>query len=111
MARREIILTNYSNGEVEISDGSSQPLRLPRERANSLIMSARMHTVDEFLQALPAFIPDAVLLQALQSVFDRPTSTERWNAKEKFARLRTLTSNYPSKVASQEVVEIVHVSC
>ena len=104
-------MTNYSNGEVEISDGSGHVLRLPRERANSLIMSARMHTVDEFLQSLPSFLTDTELLHAVQSTFDHPTSTERWNAKEKFARLRTLTSNYPSGAAPQEVVEIVHVSC
>ncbi len=101
-------LINHTNGELAITDDAGHTLWLPRERANSLIMSARMHTIDEFLQALPGLIADADLLREIQSAFDRPTSTERWNAKEKFARLRTLTSNY-SFQGTPEVVETIHL--
>ncbi len=103
-----IVITNYNSGEVQISDDQGHQLMLSRERANSLIMSARMHTIDEFLQALPGFITDADLLRGIQSAFDRPTSTERWNAKEKFARLRTLVPGYESK-GMIEVVETVQL--
>lgn len=86
-------ITNFGSGEIEISD-EDRKIRLDREMANRLIMVARMHTVAEFLEKLPALISDEALLQKIASAFEGRSSSERWGLKEKIARLQTLTKGY-----------------
>lgn len=100
-----ISLINYSSGEMIIDDGRATPVRLGRDAANRVIMTARMHGVDEFLQKLPSLIPDEALLATLTAAFEGKDNTARWNLKEKFARLVTLAKGYtpadPSQVLDQ----------
>jgi len=93
-----ITLINYNSGELEIQDDESHKARLNREASNRLIMTGRMHTVSEFVEKIPSLITDAVLLKKIVEAFEKTTnSSERWNLKEKFARLTTLTKGYNSQ--------------
>jgi len=104
-----ITLTNYGSGEIQIADEAGHSIRLDRESANRLVMMGRMHTVAEFVEKLPALIPEPALLQALVKAFhDAATSTDKWNLKEKFARLQTLVRGYVPK-DPQAVMEIVRL--
>lgn len=102
-----ITLTNFESGELLIVDGGGDSVRLTRDQANRLIMMARMHTVSEFIEKLLQLIPQEKLVQKIRQSFEGKGSTERWNIKEKFARLGTLAKDYhsqnPTKVA--EVIQ------
>lgn len=102
-----ITLTNYGSGEIQIADDAGHSLKLDRESANRLVMMGRMHTVAEFVEKLPSLVSHAELLKGLLDVFEEAaTSTDKWNLKEKFARLGTLARGYqPSN--PDEVVETV----
>lgn len=97
-----VTITNYDSGELLISD-QTVSLRLDREPANRLVMAARMHTVAEFLEKLPGLLSEEKLLQQIQMAFEGKSSSERWNLKEKFARLRTAVKGYGSKNPDQVV--------
>lgn len=99
-----ITLTNYESGEMLIANDGGISLRLSHDQANRLIMTARMHTVAEFVEKLPTLISDETLLKKIREAFEGKTSSERWNLKEKFARLQTLTKGYSPKNPG-EVVE------
>jgi len=100
-------ITNFGSGEVEISDDQGRRIRLDRESANRLVMAGRMHTVAEFVEKLPSLIFDQEFVRILQESFEKaPTSTDKWNLKEKFARLTTLTKGYEPKNPA-EVMESV----
>ncbi len=101
-----IQLINFDSGELEIVANDLHTLRLVRDQANRLIMAARMHTVDEFLEKLPFLLPVGDLLQTISHSFEGKTSTERWNLKEKFARLRTSTKDYVSSAPHSIAEEI-----
>jgi hypothetical protein len=102
-------ITNFGSGEVEISDESGRRIRLDRESANRLVMAGRMHTVAEFVEKLPALVSDSEIVAAIRSAFEEaPTSTDKWNLKEKFARLRTLAKGYQSANPG-EIVESVSI--
>jgi hypothetical protein len=104
-----IILTNFEGGELEIRAGDLPPYRLVRESANRLILSARMHTVADFIDQLPLFIPSEEILSYLKKHFEKLTvKTHQWNFKEKFARLQTLVKDYVPKnpAAVAEVVTL-----
>lgn len=92
-----IRLVNHDSGELSIEDGDGIPLRLSRDQTNRLIMMARMHTTEEFLEKLPTLILNEALQEKIRHRFQGKSSTERWNLKEKFARLTTLTKGYESK--------------
>lgn len=95
-----ITLTNYESGEMVLAQDGLQ-VRLVRDLSNRLIMAARMHTVAEFIEKLPTLITEPAILQAIQSAFEGKSSTERWNVKEKFARLQTLAKGYESPKPDQ----------
>ncbi len=104
-----IVLTNFESGELEIKAGGLPPYRLVRESANRLILSARMHTVSDFVDQLPLFIPSEDILSHLKKHFEKlTTKTDQWNFKEKFARLQTLVKDYVPKnpTAVAEVVTL-----
>ena len=101
-----VTLTNYNSGELLIGDDSSLSVRLDREEANRLILLARMHASAEFAEKLPSFISDKLLVGLILKDFEKKSSTERWNLKEKFARLHTLSKDY-EPVKSEEIVEVV----
>lgn len=102
-----IRITNFGSGEVLIEDGSGLSARLDRDTANRLIMAGRMQTVAEFIEKLHILIPNAALVGLVRAAFDgAASSTEKWNLKEKFARLTSLAKGYESKNPS-EVVETV----
>lgn len=89
-------MTNYNSGELEIAAGDAQRVRLDKSQANRLILAARMHGVDSFLQKLPQLIPDPALAATLSTLLQEAQGTERWNLKEKFARLQTIAPDYQS---------------
>jgi hypothetical protein len=98
-------ITNFGSGAIEIADENGRKVRLDREAANRLVMAGRMHTVAEFVEKLPALIPDTELTAAILEAFHKaPASSGKWNLKEKFARLTTLSKGYESKNPS-EVIE------
>lgn len=100
-----ITLTNYSSGELVLtaSDGAT---KLSRDQANRLILHARMHTVEEFVQAFGDLIPDREIARVIQTTFEKAkNSSERWNLKEKFARLHTLSKGYEPMAGDEKVVE------
>ena len=72
-------------------------------------MTARMHTVAEFIEKLPTLISDEALLKKILITFDGKTSSDRWNLKEKFARLQTLTKGYVPKNPG-EIVEVAELA-
>ncbi len=93
-----ITLTNDSSGELLIANGAGPSVRLSREAATRLILHARMHSVADFVAGLPKLISDPEIIRSIAAAFETaPTSSERWNLKEKFARLRTLTKDYSLK--------------
>ena len=92
-----IHLVNYESGQIEISDGEGRTLRLNQEAANRLVMTARMHTVSEFIEKLPVLISEGTLLSQIQVLFEGKSSSEKWNLKEKFARLQTVSKGYHVK--------------
>ena len=102
-------ITNFGSGEIEMADGNGHKSRLNREAANRLVMAGRMHTVAEFVEKLPLLLPDPVFAAAVREAFEKaPTSSDKWNLKEKFARLGTLTKEYLPKNPT-EVVESVRI--
>lgn len=101
-----VTLTNYSSGELEIADGAGHALRLDRETANRLIMHARMHAVAEFVERLPSLVGDSALVGSILEGFEKMSSTDRWNLKEKFARLRTLAKDYQPARGNEMVEEV-----
>ena len=103
-----ITLTNYSSGELLIANGAGPAVRLSRESAHRLILHARMHSVDEFLAALPRLIADTEVVNQLQTLFaSLQGRSDRWNFKEKFARLQTLSQEHQTK--GNEIKEVVEV--
>lgn len=103
-------ITNFGSGEIQIDDREGHTLKLDREASNRLVMMGRMHTVAEFVEKLPTLISEGTLLKSLLECFDKAgTSTEKWNLKEKFARLTTLAKGYEPKNSS-EIVETVTFS-
>jgi len=70
-------------------------------------MAGRMHTVTEFMNKLHILIPNPALAGLVRVAFDgAASSTEKWNLKEKFARLTTLARGHETKNPS-EVLETV----
>lgn len=101
-----ITLTNFTSGGLLIADDSSNSLRLSRDQANRLILTARMHTIQEFVAKLSGLIENDALRQQILALFDRPDSSGRWNLKEQFARLQTLAKGYEPE-GPEKVVEVV----
>jgi hypothetical protein len=102
-------IANFGSGEVEITDAGGHRVRLDREAANRLVMAGRMHTVAEFVEKLPVLLPSPEIAAVLREAFEKaPTSTDKWNLKEKFARLRTLAKGY-QPADPGEVVETVSI--
>jgi len=103
-----LVITNYANGELEISTDSLPVVRMNQEQANRLILFARMHPVSDFVASLSRLMQDKQIAQAVLSCFELlKTSSERWNLKEKFARLRTVTSGFPSGSPDQVTEKII----
>lgn len=103
----KITLTNYGSGELLIADDQGHSVQLNRETAHRVILSARMHSISDFFQQMPHLISDQEIVRALlEELGKAKTSTERWNLKEKFARLSTLTKDHVPKNPS-EIVEKV----
>jgi len=70
-------------------------------------MAGRMHTVAEFVEKLPVLVSNPGLAASILRSFQKAaTSSEKWNLKEKFARLRTLAKGHTPANPS-EVVETV----
>ncbi len=91
-------MTNFGSGEIAIADSEGKTIcRLSREDSHRLIMTARMHAVEPFLQKLPTLIPNRDLGLAILALFDEKNASARWALKEKFARLTTLSRGYESK--------------
>lgn len=99
-------LTNFESGELKLESGAGPSLCLSRDAASRLIMAARMHSVAHFIEKLPQLITEPTLLQNLLSLFEQAQGSARWNLKESFARLRTLTKEYVPQ-NPQQVVESV----
>lgn len=100
-----MMLTNYSSGELALT-GPDGATKLSRDQANRLILHARMHTVEEFVQALRDLISDRSLVRAIEATFEKAkNSSERWSLKEKFARLHTLSKGYEPMPGDEKVVE------
>lgn len=89
-----VTLTNYSSGELVISDETGRSLRLSRDQANRLIMTARMRTTEDLIEKLPSLMTDETLVKKILGIFEGKNSSERWFLKEKFARLTTLIKGY-----------------
>ncbi len=102
-----ITLTNDSSGELLIANGAGPSVRLSREAATRLILHARMHNVADFLEALPQLIAATEIVNQLRTLFaSLQTPSDRWNFKEKFARLQTLSKEHQPK-SPPEVVETI----
>src|SRR3989338_1881076 len=91
-----ITLINYASGEVHLRSENGETVRLPRDAANRLIMAARMHGPQDFLDKLASLLPQGNLVQEIRQEFSGKNSSEIWNLKEKFARLSTTTKDYRS---------------
>lgn len=101
-------LINYGSGELELKQDNQPVLRLNREETNRLILMARMHSVEEFVELLPKHITEVPLLDVIRQKFSEAASpTIRWNLKEAFARLTTLTKGYESKNPNEVLEKVV----
>lgn len=104
-----IALTNYHSGNLLITDDTGHSIQLNPGVANRLILFARMHGVQEFVDNLPRLIPDAGLVKSLlASVQSAKSKTDRWNFKEKFARLHTVVKGHPP-ADTDEVVDLIRI--
>ncbi|MBI1909675.1 MAG: hypothetical protein HYS22_05855 [Deltaproteobacteria bacterium] len=104
-----IELVNYNNGTLEIV-GDGQKLSLPREKAYSLVMAARMHTIEGFkkkLEGLKSPLGETPLVGLILDQFPKLDHTGQWNLKEKFARLRTLATDYPTPPQTEVAEKIL----
>lgn len=101
-----VLITNHESGEIVLTNDAGHSLRLVYEVANRLVMMARMHTVVEFRQKLPGLISDESLLNEIKTAFEGRTSSERWNVKEKFARLQTVVKGHEIKNSNRVVEEV-----
>ncbi len=101
-------ITNYNSGELEISDQAGRCIRLNQDQSNRLILAARMHNVEPFIQKLPQLVPDIHLATEIKSLLINVDGSDRWNLKEKFARLHTVVAGHPieNPESIQETVEI-----
>lgn len=98
----KITLTNYDSGELLISDEEGNIVSIPREAAYRIILAARMHSVADFFRQLPKMLPNPVITGKILAELEKTkTQTERWNLKEKFARLTTLAKGYEPKTPSR----------
>jgi hypothetical protein len=99
-----VMITNYGSGEIVIQADGGASLRLPRDKSHRLIMTARMHSVSEFLEKVPNLIDCPELCVTIAAAFAGKDGSARWGLKEKFARLTTLAKGYlPS--APDEILE------
>ncbi len=87
-------IINYNSGELEITDGAGASVRLGHKQAHRLVLAARMHNVEPFLEKLDTLIPSETLVQQITALLQGADGSERWNLKEKFARLHTLAPGY-----------------
>lgn len=101
-------LINYNSGELEISDDAGNSVRLSHQEANRLVMAARMHAVEPFIEKLPQLIPNDTLVQLIMQLIQTAQGSERWNLKERFARLNTVTPGI-TVVNPNEVSETVEL--
>lgn len=104
-----VSITNYNSGELEIAADGAAAIHLSRDQANRLILAARMHAVEPFLQKLSTLIPDEGLVSTLTKILGSAEGSERWNLKEKFARLHTVAPGYTAE-NPQQVLETVQLS-
>lgn len=103
-----VTLTSYNSGAVLIADEANAQVHLPQAAANRLIMTARMKTVEAFVEKLPTLIPHEELTQTIRDLIETAQGSERWNLKEKFARLPTIVAGHPIEQpdAIKEVIEL-----
>lgn len=67
-----------------------------------------MHTVEEFVAQLPKLLSDHKIVSQMRDFFDKATtSSERWNIKEKFARLVTMVKGYQPSHPDKVIEEII----
>lgn len=85
-------IINYNSGELEISDYLGHSARLSREQAYRLVMAARMHGVDSFIEKLPILLPEENLVAMFCGLFQKAEKNNRWTLKEKIARLYTVSA-------------------
>lgn len=91
-----LTITVYNSGALKL-DNSSTTLSLTRDQAHRLIMGARMHSVDEFIEKVPSLIADATIVKNVRASFEKAEKSERWNLKETFARIPTVAKGYEAK--------------
>ena len=85
-----------------------QTHKLTRDQAHRLIMAARMHGPQDFIEKIPNLISDSGFSQTILTKFEGKNATEKWNLKEKFARLHTATKDYVSNNPG-EVIEVIEI--
>ncbi|OGQ55573.1 MAG: hypothetical protein A3I75_06335 [Deltaproteobacteria bacterium RIFCSPLOWO2_02_FULL_50_16] len=101
-----ITITNFASGELEIALQGEKGLRLSRDLAHRLILAARMHGPQDFIQKIPQLIGSAPLSQAITRQFEGGDPSGKWRLKEKFARLVTVTKDHKPKDL-EEVIETI----
>lgn len=104
-----VTLTSYNSGALRISDDQGTELNLEPAAANRLIMAARMKSIEPFLEKLPDLIPDEALAKNIVTIIAQAQGSDRWNLKEKFARLLTVAPGHPVEQPN-EVLEVVSLS-
>lgn len=104
-----LTLTSYQSGAVLICRDDGAEVKLAPDAANRLIMAARMKNIEPFLAKLGDLIPHPELAQTIHETITSATGSDRWNLKEKFARLPTVTTGHdvsdPDQVA--EIIKLV----
>lgn len=103
-----LTLTCYNSGALTISDGTHETVHLSHQAANRFIMAARMKGIEDFVHKLPSLIDQQGIVHSLTGLLHEAQGTQRWNLKEKIARLHTVVPGYPVAEPEQikEVVQL-----
>ncbi len=89
-----ITLTNFESGALRIDSDADRSLDLSHDQAHRLIMAARMHSIDPFVEKLSSLIEHEGICREILALFAAAQGSDRWNLKESFSRLQTVTKGY-----------------
>ncbi len=85
-----VTIINYNSGEIELKSDQGPQIRLDHQQANRLVLAARMRNVEPFIEKLAELIGEATLVKEISAQLHAAEGSDRWNLKEKFARLHTI---------------------
>jgi hypothetical protein len=90
----------WATGQVTIDGGALGRVVLTHAQGNRLIMAARMHAVDRFAGKIAGLLDSTAMVEAIAAGFARREGSARWNLKEAFARLMTVSKEAAAEASA-----------